>query len=78
VFIPCLLCLPVCLSCLQVDDLVATFSTLARVEEHRAARAAKQQAAADTRGAAGAEPADLQADPLHTLFARMDTDGDGR
>ena len=70
--------LPACLSCPQVDNLVATFSTLARVEEHRAARAAKQQAAPDTGGVAGAGAADLQADPLHALFARMDTDGDGR
>ena len=56
-----------------MDDLVATFSTLARVEEHRAARAAKQQGEAG--GAAGA--AEQQADPLRALFARMDTDGDG-
>ena len=56
----------------QMDDLVATFSTLARVEELRSAKSAAGAAAA-------AEPSPgEQADPVRALFARLDADGDGR
>lgn len=59
-----------------MDDLVATFSTLARVEETRAARAAKQSEAASTAAAAPASsPHD---DALHVLFRNIDANGDGR
>lgn len=61
----------------QMDDLVATFSTLARVEELRSARAAGQQGAAEA--AATAHAATVPpADPVHELFGRLDADGDGR
>lgn len=60
-----------------MDDLVATFSTLARVEEHRAARAARQAEASPPLSEA-ASAGEAQADPIVALFARMDTDGDGR
>ncbi|PSC74012.1 Calcium-dependent kinase 7 [Micractinium conductrix] len=56
----------------SMDDLVATFSTLARVEELRSAKSAAGAAAA-------AEPSPgEQADPVRALFARLDADGDGR
>ncbi|KAL4452649.1 hypothetical protein ABPG75_008311 [Micractinium tetrahymenae] len=61
----------------SMDDLVATFSTLARVEEHRAARAAEQaEVAAPPAHTTSAEEA--HADPIRALFAKMDTNGDGR
>lgn len=53
--------------------MVATFSTLARVDEHRAARAAKAAAASPADGAEAA-----RADALHAVFRGMDKDGDGR
>lgn len=59
----------------SMDDLVATFSTLARVEELRSARAAKQAEAA---GAAAQQQAAGQADFIHDLFVRMDANKDGR
>ena len=63
-----------------MDDLVATFSTLARVEEHRAARAAQQaqqaQQAPPPEEAQPGEPA--RPDPICALFSKMDADGDGR
>jgi hypothetical protein len=60
-----------------MDDLVATFSTLARVEELRSAHAAGQPGAAEA--AATAQAATVPpADPVHELFGRLDTDGDGR
>lgn len=64
----------------SMDDLVATFSTLARVEEHRAARAAQQaqqaQQAPPPEEAQPGEPA--RPDPICALFSKMDADGDGR
>ncbi len=67
--------LPTC--CLQMDDLVATFSTLARVEEHRVARAAQQaEAPAPHPEATPGEP--TQPDIIRALFGRIDSNGDGR
>ncbi|KAL4439019.1 hypothetical protein ABPG77_006956 [Micractinium sp. CCAP 211/92] len=61
----------------SMDDLVATFSTLARVEEHRAARAARQaEAAAPHPEATPGEQA--QPDIIRALFGRIDSNGDGR
>jgi hypothetical protein len=59
-----------------MDDLVATFSTLARVEEMRAARSAAQ----------AEEEEDVmervfnteEEEYLHSLFCSMDANGDGR
>lgn len=60
-----------------MDDLVATFSTLARVEEHRAARAAQQaEAPAPHPEATPGEQA--QPDIIRALFGRIDSNGDGR
>ncbi|PRW61064.1 Glycerol-3-phosphate dehydrogenase [Chlorella sorokiniana] len=60
----------------SMDDLVATFSTLARVEEMRAARSAAQ----------AEEEEDVmervfnteEEEYLHSLFCSMDANGDGR
>lgn len=64
-----------------MDDLVATFSSLARVEELRAARGATpqqlQQEAAQA-AAPGEAGASKQPDAVHALFSRLDTDGDGK
>lgn len=57
-----------------MDDLVATFSSLARVDSLRAARAG--QAAAEP-APASQQPAKAAPDPLHALFVRMDANGDG-
>lgn len=69
---------PTCISSashlfLQMEDLVATFATLARVEELRTSRAAKAAEPADSKGEQPSAP-----DSIHTLFASMDADGDGR
>jgi len=64
-----------------MDDLVATFSTLARVEEMRAAKAAKQgqaQSESDSEGAQAPAGKDADVDTVRELFARLDANGDGR
>lgn len=66
--------------------MVATFSTLARVEEHRAARAAKAAAAEAEAPVVTAENAWTTDDmwttedenQVHALFVAMDADGDGQ
>ncbi|KAL4853728.1 hypothetical protein ACK3TF_005330 [Chlorella vulgaris] len=62
----------------SVQDLAATFASLARLEELRSARSAQQEVAAAT-AAEVAEAAGLPVpDPVKELFARLDSDRDGK
>ncbi|KAI7836354.1 hypothetical protein COHA_009776 [Chlorella ohadii] len=66
----------------SMDDVVATFSTLSRVEEMRAARDAKkaqQQAQSEEEGDVMERVFNTEEEEyLHSLFCEIDTNGDGR
>ena len=62
----------------SMDDLVATFSSLARVAELRRGQAAGPQEAQAHEAPPPDPGAVAEADAVHSLFQRMDLNGDGR